>query len=307
MPLPTLRNFITQTPSTLKLAAKLDRGRGGMRWLDEYPAPAKPRYVPDLSDWEDRDLSGVWIGHATVLLRIGGKTILTDPVFSNRIGLGLMLGTLGPRRKVAPAIPLKKLPPLDLILLSHAHFDHLDRPSLAKLDKKTPVIMASQTQDLIRDLGFRNITELRWGEKTEQAGLTITAREVVHWGSRVILDKYRGYNAYLIEAANHRVLFGGDSAFHEFYQDINGVDLAILGIGGYDPYIRAHASPEQAWQMANHAGAKLFLPIHHSTFRLSHEPNHAPVDRLLAAAGPEANRVVIREVGQSWTYGNSSR
>ncbi len=306
MRLSSLRNFIRQNPSTLRLAAHLDRGRGGMRWLDEYPAPAKPHAIPDLTGWENRDLSAVWIGHATVLLRIGGKTILTDPVFSNRVGLGLMLGTLGPRRRIAPALSIKNLPPLDLILISHAHFDHLDRPSLARLDKKTPIITAPRTQDLMRDLGFRNISELRWGEKTNLDGLTITAREVVHWGSRVILDQYRGFNAYLLEAGGRRVLFGGDSAFHEFYNDIGGVDLAILGIGGYDPYIRAHASPEQAWAMAKHAGAKFLLPIHHTTFRLSHEPNHDPIQRLLQAAGPEANRIVIREIGQSWTYGGIS-
>jgi L-ascorbate metabolism protein UlaG (beta-lactamase superfamily) len=307
MPLPSLRNFIRRTPATLHLAAKLDRSRGGMRWLDEYPAPAKPHFVPDLAGWEDRSLSAVWIGHATVLLRIAGKTILTDPVFSNRVGLGLMLGTLGPRRRFAPAISIKNLPPLDLILLSHAHFDHLDRPSLARLDKKTPVITAPRTGDLVHDLGYRNITELRWGEKTKLDELSITAREVVHWGSRVILDQYRGYDAYLLESESRRVLFGGDSAFHEFYKDIGGVDLAILGIGGYDPYIRNHASPEQAWQMAQHAGAKFLLPIHHSTFKLSYECLADPIHRLLAAAGPDADRVVIREIGQSWTHGESSR
>jgi len=284
------------------LAAHLNRGRGGMRWLDDYPVPPPASHVPDLKNWETRELSAIWIGHATVLLRIGGKTILTDPVFSNRIGLGLMLGTLGPRRRVAPALLPRDLPKLDLILISHAHFDHLDRPSLGRLDKKTPVVTAPRTQDLIRDLGFRRITELKWGQHVSFDDLTITAREVAHWGSRLILDKYRGFNAYLLQSAGHRILFGGDSAYQEFFTDLGGVDLAILGIGGYDPFIRNHASPEQAWGMANHAGAKYLLPIHHSTFRLSHEPVHEPIDRLIAAAGEKSDRIALRDVGETWTY-----
>jgi L-ascorbate metabolism protein UlaG (beta-lactamase superfamily) len=303
----TVRKLVNKMPSTLRLAGYLDRGRGGTRWLDEYPAPARPRVIPDLSDWEKRDLSVVWIGHATVLLRMAGKTILTDPVFSNRIGLGLMIRTLGPRRHVAPALLPKNLPPLDLILLSHAHFDHLDRPSLAQLDKKTPIVTAAHTRDLVRDLGFRDIAELRWGEKTTLNGLTITARKVVHWGARLILDVHRGYNGYLLEAGNRRVLFGADSAYQEFFKDIGGVDLAILDIGAYDPFIRNHANPEEAWAMANHAGARFVVPIHHSTFRLSREPMNEPIQRIVAAAGSDASRVVIREIGESWTYNGQSR
>lgn len=98
-------------------------------------------FKPDLSGWENRELSVVWIGHATLLLRIGGMTVLTDPVFGNRIGLGLWLTTLGPRRHIAAALKLGQLPKIDLILSSHAHFDHLDRPTLASLDKKIPVVM----------------------------------------------------------------------------------------------------------------------------------------------------------------------
>jgi L-ascorbate metabolism protein UlaG (beta-lactamase superfamily) len=299
---PTIREFVTKRPWLLRLGTRLDCGRGGMRFLDQFPAPPRGKFVPDLTDWEQRELSAVWIGHATVLLRIGGKTILTDPAFSNRIGLGLLLGTLGPRRLVAPALEVGDLPEVDLILNSHAHFDHLDRPTLARLDKKTPVVMASRTQDLIRDLGYRNITELKWGESVAIAGLKITAREVVHWGARMILDVYRGYNGYLIEGGGMRVLFGGDTAYHEKFSDIGGVQLAILGIGGYDPYIRAHANPEQAWAMANHAGAEFLLPIHHSTFRLSREPTGQPMRRMLAAAGGGEKRIVIRDVGQSWSY-----
>jgi L-ascorbate metabolism protein UlaG (beta-lactamase superfamily) len=204
---------------------------------------------------------------------------------------------------VAPALSIAQLPPIDLILISHAHFDHLDRPTLARLPKHVPIITARKTRDLIGDLGFRKITELSWGQSMVHQGIRVTAREVTHWGARTFFDPYRGYNAYLIESLaenGRRVLYGGDTAYHERFRDIGRVDLAVLGIGAYDPYIAAHATPEQAWEMAGHAGADYILPMHHSTFRLSHEPIEEPIERMLAAAGKEADRIVVREIGGQW-------
>src|SRR2546421_11651948 len=129
---------------TLRLADRLGRGRGRLRLLDGLNAPARARLKPNLAGWDDHDLAAAWIGHATVLLRVGGMTILTDPVLSNRVGVGLGLFTGGPRRLVAPALRLRELPPIDLILLSHAHFDHLDRPTLARLPRRIPVITAAK-------------------------------------------------------------------------------------------------------------------------------------------------------------------
>jgi len=286
----------------LRLAAGLGRGRGQMRWLDQINPPPKAKVMPDLKNWEDHDLAAVWIGHATILLRIGGMTILTDPVFSNRIGLGLWLTTLGPQRKIAAALQPRQLPKIDLILSSHAHFDHLDRPSLAQLDKKTPVIMAASTRDLVWDLGFRNVTELRWGETTRMNGLTITARQVEHWGARTFFDQQRSYNGYLLESTRRRVLYGGDTAYQELFKDLGPVNLAILGIAAYDPYIRMHATPEQAWMMADHMRADFLLPMHHSTFRLSHEPMTEPLERMLTAAGRQTDRIAVQEVGGQWKW-----
>jgi L-ascorbate metabolism protein UlaG (beta-lactamase superfamily) len=96
------------------------------------------------------------------------------------------------------------------------------------------------------------------------------------------------------------VLYGGDTAYHEGFRGVGKVDLAILGIGAYDPYVAAHATPEQAWQMADHCRAEHVLPMHHSTFKLSHEPRHEPLERLLAAAGRLVDRVVAPQIGRSW-------
>lgn len=281
----------------LRVADRLGRGTGRLRIFDRMHPPPPAPHKPNLSRWREHELAAVWIGHASVLLRVDGMTILTDPVLSMRVGLGLGLVTGGPRRQIAPALSLRHLPPIDLILVSHAHFDHLDRPTLARLPRDVPVIAAEHTRDLIDDLGFTSVTELRWGQSLRVRELTVTAQQVRHWGARTFYDEHRGFNAYLIESANRRVLYGGDTAFHEHFREIGRVDLAILGIGAYDPWIAAHASPEQAWEMADHVRADFVLPMHHSTFRLSYEPMDEPMQRLLDAAGRDAERIVIREPG----------
>jgi len=296
----SIANWAKTRPGTLKLADRLGRGKGRLRLLDRINPPPRATLAPDLTDWEKRDLAVAWIGHATVLLRLGHMTILTDPVFSSRVGIGLGLMTGGPRRLVAPALLPSQLPPIDVILISHAHFDHLDRPSLVRLSKRTPVITAHHTRDLIVDLGFRNVTELDWGQHTRVSDLSVTARKVNHWGARTFYDRHRGFNAYELELGKRRVLYGGDTAYHEGFREIRKVDLAIVGIGAYDPYVLAHATPEQAWQMAAHARADFVMPMHHSTFRLSHEPTHEPMERMLAAARSDEHRVVVRDVGGQW-------
>lgn len=300
----TITDIAKRKQWPLRVADRLGRGRGRLRWLDHVrtipPAPVKP----DLSDWQQRELSAVWVGHATVLLRIGGVTILTDPVFSPRVGIGLGLLTAGPVRQQQPAIAIRDLPPVDIILQSHAHFDHLDRPSLARLPKSAQVVTFKGVGDLLDDLHFASVTQMQWGESAVIQGVKITGLPVVHWGARTFFDKHRQYGAFLIEAGGRRLLFGADTAYHDQWRGIGPVDLAIVGIGAYDPYIAAHATPEQAVAMADHADAKYIMPIHHSTFILSHEPLAEPIRRLRAAAADRPERAVIGRVGETWTAGS---
>jgi L-ascorbate metabolism protein UlaG (beta-lactamase superfamily) len=254
-----------------------------------------------LTEWNKQEFAAAWIGHATVLLRIGGKNILTDPVLGGRVGLGLGLATGGPARLVAPAVRLRELPKLDAILISHAHYDHLDRPTLSRLPKSVPVITAAHTRDLIDDLGFKHVTELNWGDSAQLENLTIKAWEVRHWGARNMQDHHRTACSFIIEADGRRVLFGGDTAFGHHFESAGRVDLAILGIGAYNPWEAGHATPEQAWRMADEMRADFVMPMHHSTFRLSHEPMGEPIERLLGAAGFGLDRVVATEIGQSFS------
>ncbi len=235
-------------------------------------------------------------------MKVDGFTILTDPVFSLRVGLNLGPFTLGIKRLVDVALELRDLPPIDLVLLSHAHMDHFDLPSLRLLENlKTHVITAQRTDDLLRPKRYAGVQELRWNEMARVGPAAVKAFEVAHWGARMRSDVYRGYNGYLLEIGNRQVLFPGDTAQTPRFKQLRSskpIDLAIMPIGAYDPWIHVHCNPEQALAMANDAGAESILPVHHQTFQLGRERKREPIERLLSAAGSSHDRVRIREIGQ---------
>jgi L-ascorbate metabolism protein UlaG (beta-lactamase superfamily) len=253
---------------------------------------------PDPHSWLDTELTVAWLGHATVLLNIRGSLLLTDPALERRIGIGHGLAKLGPRRLIEPALHPRELPPLDLILLSHAHMDHTDLGTLRRLPANIRVVVQNGNRDLVRR--FERVDELGWGDHLDADGVRIASTEAAHWGARTITDRHRGYGGYLIRKGGRTVLFAGDTAYTDVldkYGSGGTIDLAILPIGAYDPWIANHASPEQAWAMFKALGARYVLPVHHSTFRLSREPADEPIRRFLAVAGDERWRVVAREVG----------
>jgi L-ascorbate metabolism protein UlaG (beta-lactamase superfamily) len=262
-------------------------------------APAPHR--PDPATWPNDRLTLSWLGHATVLMNFYGRWLVTDPALRSRIGVSLGLATLGPRRLIHPALTPRELPPLDMVLVSHAHMDHLDLPTLRRIQPSTPAVTQRGVGDLLRR--FSNVTELEWGEETMVGGVRVGAIPARHWGARLMTDTHRGYGGFLLEYAGGRVLFAGDTAYTDLYRqfrDRGPIDVAIVPIGAYDPWIANHASPEEAWAMSRDMGAEYVVPIHHSTFRLSREPIDEPLQRLLAVAGDEAWRVVVREVGETW-------
>jgi L-ascorbate metabolism protein UlaG (beta-lactamase superfamily) len=281
----SLTGFVLQAAPILWRRITEDRKR---------PIKASP-LVPPVSAWGDTGVQAAWIGHSTVLINVDGFTILTDPVFSARIGVRIGPLTVGLKRLVYPAVAPLELPVPDLILLSHAHMDHLDRPSLRKLENlRTSVITAAGTSDLLRVKRYKEVRELRWGGSRQVGPANIRALQVKHWGARTRTDVHRGYNGYLIEVGRYRILFGGDTAYTDLFRQVRTskpVDLAIMPIGAYDPWIHAHCNPEQALAMANDAGAEFVLPVHHRTFKLSDEPYAEPIERLLLAAGSAEERI----------------
>jgi L-ascorbate metabolism protein UlaG (beta-lactamase superfamily) len=263
-------------------------------------APANRR--PEPAKWPETGLHGAWLGHSTVLLKIDGFTILTDPVLNDWIGVDLRVATVGMKRLVAPALKVEDLPAIDLILSSHAHMDHLDLATMRALESSsTDVVMAKATSDLVRAARYRRVRELGWDETAQVGPATIRGLRVKHWGARVRTDTYRGYNGYEIRVGRWRVLFGGDTADTDLFRaQRSGADLAIMPIGAYDPWVYAHCNPEQAWRMANEFGAHLFVGVHHQTFLLSREPLGEPLERALTAAGNSASRIVGREIGSEF-------
>lgn len=265
------------------------------------PAPVKPR--PET--WDNNALTVAWLGHATVLINFHGVTLLTDPAMSARVGIDLGLGVLGPKRFVAPALTARELPPVDVLLLSHAHMDHLDLPTLRQL-KPAFAVTAAETGDLLAGTPFAGATELRWGEtvthRAAQGDVRIEAFEVRHWGARIRRDTHRGYNGYLIEREGRKLLFGGDTAYTPLFGALRWKGpfaAALMPIAAYDPWIRAHCTPEEAVRMADAAGAERFVPIHHGTFKLSDEPMEEPMERLEIALRAEAGRLALRDIGET--------
>lgn len=273
---------------------------------DVPPAPHKP--AP--ASWADNAVTMAWLGHATVLINFYGVRIITDPVLFSRIGVDIGVGSLGPLRLVQCALAPAELPELDLVLVSHAHFDHLDTPSLDALRGRPAVIMAPATSDLLPSSDYSSVTELRWNEstlvKTARGDVAVRAIEVRHWGARMQRDTHRGYNGFIVEREGRKLLIGGDTAstplFHS-HRRFGPFDAAVMPIGAYDPWIRNHCTPEQAIAMADAAGARLFVPVHHQSFRLSREPFLEPIERAQEALAQERGRLALQEIGQTAAIG----
>lgn len=279
--------------------------------FDGRGAPLPPIAQPVPSEWQDDAITGSCLGHSTVLLNFHGVRVLTDPVFSKRVGIGFGPFVLGPKRYLQPALPVHAVPTPDVIVLSHAHFDHLDRPSLRKFSRDIPVITARATADLLKR--FRHVHELGWGESITLAPrgrtIRITALPVSHWGARMMRDDHRGYNAYHLERAGRGICFAGDTAYTSVFAQLRDpqreLTLMLMPVSAYDPWIRVHCSPEQAVAMANEAGARYFVPIHHQTFKLSAEPMNEPAARVRAAFANEPDRLLAVNVGETFRVPNS--
>jgi L-ascorbate metabolism protein UlaG (beta-lactamase superfamily) len=276
-------------------------------FLSELGRPIlKPEHRPEPGRWVSNSLTASWLGHSTVLIHFYGVTILTDPVLYPRIGADLKIGTVGPKRLVAPPLSPEELPHIDLVLLSHAHMDHMDLPTLSHFDARTKVVTARDTADILRGTNMRKgITELGWGDKTtvntQHGKVHVQAFEVNHWGARWRHDKHRGFNGYVVEREGKKIIFGGDTAWTPTFRPLRNrapYDLAIMPIGSYKPWIKCHCNPEQAVSMANDAGANYFLPVHFNTFVLGRESRTEPLERVEAVLEPE--RLALRQIGETF-------
>jgi L-ascorbate metabolism protein UlaG (beta-lactamase superfamily) len=278
-------------------------------WAHEIAHPISPaRLRPDLSIMTDDCLSIAWIGHATCLINFHGTWILTDPVFSDRVGIEIpVLGVLGTRRLTKPALSMEELPQLDLVMISHAYMDHFDLPTLRKLPPEATLITPTGVSDLVKELSFERVVEAEWDREMEIDGVSILAFAPQHWGSRTPWDESeRGYNSYLLSKGGKTVLFAGDTAYTSVFEEVakrRPIDVAVFDLGAYLPesFKRNHATSEQVWAMFKQTGAPVLIPIHWGTFINSLETLEDPMNWLRAAAGDEFyDKVGLRFQGEVW-------
>jgi len=278
-----------------------------IRFLLEGFRPIAPApHHPKPKDWPNDAITGAWLGHSTVLINFLGLWIITDPVLATRCGLRFGPFTIGPRRRIHPAIKVRDLPDIDLLLLSHAHMDHLDLWTLRRLPGRPHAVTAAGLTDLLEGIPVSSVTELPWDEsaliETKHGSIQVTARKVAHWGARMRTDDWRSYCGFLIEREGRAIGFAGDTARTSFNHWRNGstIDLMALPIGAYNPWITSHCNPEEAIAMADEAGARALLPIHHATFQLSAEPMDEPIARFRAAMKNTPERMAATEVGETF-------
>ena len=274
-------------------------------------------FKPTPEQWKENEINIAWIGHSTMLINFYGTIILTDPVLFERIGLYFFGLVFGPNRYSLPALEFDEIPKPDLVLLSHAHMDHMDYKTLVSLTDKFPgmidCITAYNTSDVISDLEWKSLSELDWGEEKEVLGIRFKALEVKHFGWRFPWEKDRSkgymidgrsYNAYLIEKNGKRILFGGDMAFSDKLVNVLGkpVDIALMPIGAYNPWKYNHCNPEEALIMASEqTGAGYFIPMHCNTFKQGVEPIEEPLTWLMNSSGKYNLKVGLKNIGSTFT------
>ena len=229
-----------------------------------------------------------WIGHASFFLQFAGHSVIVDPNWAKWHG--------PVKRSRKPGLDLHGLPEVDLVLVTHAHFDHLHKPSLKILQAREGIVVPKGSGSLVRKLGFPATYEMRVWDDLKFDLLEIIHTPSHHWGARFIHDTHRDYGGYIVRAGGKSVFHCGDSAYFPGFAEIGrkySIDIALMPIGAYDsPSGRdVHMNPEEAVRAFADLGAKLLIPMHYGTFPLGNEPHDEPVERLLA----EADRLGISD------------
>ena len=236
------------------------------RRTGEHRQPDFPKLTPG-------QVALTWIGHASFLVQFINLNVLIDPNFANWLFLLKRIKRAG--------LKLDDLPPIDLLLLTHAHFDHFHKPTLRKLPTPKIAIMPWGVGDLARGLGFGRIIELRWWESFQCGDWKVTLTPCKHWGARMIHDDHRGYGGFVLEHQGRRVYHAGDSAYFDGFKEIGRrcePEIALLPIGAYYPesFRNVHMGPDDAVKVFRDLRARWLIPMHFGSFKLSFEELDEP-------------------------------
>ena len=253
--------------------------------------------------------SVTWLGHAAFLVHLDGKYILTDPWLSPRASPFRYL--FGPKRFTPPGISVENLPPIDMLLISHNHYDHLDKETLRKLpnkDKMT-VLTPSGNAQVLRPLGFQNIIELDWGAKAPAENFEVTVMPAIHFSARTLWNENTMlWGGFSVKGAHQKFYFSGDTTYGPVFKDMakyGPFDFGMIGIGAYDPVALmkgAHATPEQAIEIAKDLHVKTVIGMHWGSVRLTNEPSFEPPVRFEKAgqeAGFEPGHIWAMKIGET--------
>lgn len=258
----------------------------------------------------DTQNSITWLGHATFLIRLNGKTILTDPFLTEYAS---PFWHFGSRRYVQPGISLDKLPPIDMVVVSHNHFDHLDAETLESLQEKENihVFIPLGMKPFFKDRGYAHVQELDWNERFSYDGIELTALPSVHYSGRGIKDKNKSlWCAWSISSQSGKVFFSGDTSysptiFKTIGEDDGPYDVAIVSIGAYKTGKDGsahHLTPEEAIKVALETKSKVAVAMHWGTIKLSDEPPFEPPVRFKKAAqdkGMSSDQIWVMKIGET--------
>jgi L-ascorbate metabolism protein UlaG (beta-lactamase superfamily) len=232
----------------------------------------------------DGQVAITWIGHASFLIQFTDLNVLVDPNFANWLFLLKRIKRSGLR--------IEDLPPIDLVLLTHAHFDHFHRPTLRRLPHPKIGVMPWGVGDLAHNLGFARVIELEWWETFTHKTWSVTLTPSKHWGARVLRDLHRGYGGFILEHQGRRIYHAGDSAYFDGFKQIGQAfnpEIALLPIGAYHPdsFRHGHMGPDDAIKVFKDLRSQWLVPMHYGTFRLSFEEMDEPPRWLLELAEQE--------------------
>ncbi|MFM6990311.1 MAG: MBL fold metallo-hydrolase [Rhodoferax sp.] len=255
-------------------------------WPDKVENTATPLLNEEL---QSNEVAVTYVNHATFLIQLAGLNILTDPVWADHAG---PFGRIGPSRVRVPGVALDDLPNIDVILISHNHYDHLDMGTLKRLAQKftSTVLVPIGDKELVESAGFRDVREMDWWEDTViSQELNVAFTPTQHFSRRGLFDLQRSlWGSYLIKGAGQKIYFGGDAGysihFSEIKKRLGTPDIALLGIGGYEPrwFMQPiHMNPAEAVQAHFDLGARQSIAMHFGTFQLSSEPIDQPVSDLV--------------------------
>ncbi len=276
-----------------------------LRWKLTSRREPSPSFISDVGESipprhvEGSGLRTTLVNHSTVLLQQQGRNILTDPIWSERAS---PLSWVGPRRRRKPGVSWGDLPPIDIVLISHNHYDHLDLPTLRRLAARggSTFVVPARGARLLHSENIGPVQELDWGESLSLAGSTVHCVPALHFSSRAIYDRNRTlWCGYVIECQERRVYFAGDTAFGGHFawirERFGSPRLALLPIGAYEPrwfMSPVHMAPDEAVRAHQILAARTSIAIHHGTFQLGDEGIDTP-SKQLAASAPSGSFMIL--------------